>query len=229
MSVRSKAFAAVVTLTLIIGGLSTVGAHSARAATPLCGQRCIDIFSREFGTPVHPNYVESVLKGTAKAGQPTILAPISNSNPAGDFIVPRAGLVSDFFNAGMVSATVNSHYGALRALQVEYAPFGVASGLCSGLATAAYQNEGLTLQPCSVPGTTVFIIDTADSPVKGYFPLINGSTTDFIHPFVMTMLGEANPSDTPLAQILIRHLTFISNGNKHIVPDRQLWSAVFGV
>jgi hypothetical protein len=228
LSIRSKVLAAVAMLT-IVGGVVAVGAPSVSAATPQCGSRCIDIFSREFGTPAQPNYVESVYKGIAKAGQPTILAPISNSNPAGDFIVPRAGLVSDFFKAGMVSAAVNSHYGALRALQVEYAPFGVGTGLCSGLATPAHQNEGLTLQPCSVPGTTVFIIDTADSPAKGYFPLINGSTTDFVHPFVMTMLGEANPSDTPLAQILIRHLTFISNGNEHIVPDRQLWSAVFGV
>ena len=58
-------------------------------------------------------------------------------------------------------------------MQIEYAPGGAASGLCAGLATAAYENEGLSLQPCSTPGTTVFIIDTADSPhtAPTYFPM----------------------------------------------------------
>jgi hypothetical protein len=47
--------------------------------------------------------------------------------------------------------------------------------------TTAYQDEGLTLQPCSTPGATVWIIDTADSRATAptYFPIVNGSTTDF--------------------------------------------------
>jgi hypothetical protein len=63
--------------------------------------------------------------------------------------------------AGLVSAVVNSHYGTERAAQIEYAPLGVPTGLCAALATSAYQNEGLSLQPRSTPGTTVWIIDTA--------------------------------------------------------------------
>jgi hypothetical protein len=50
-----------------------------------------------------------------------------------------------------VSAAVNRHYGTEYAVQFQYAPLGVPSGLCAALATTAYQNEGLTLQPCSVP------------------------------------------------------------------------------
>ncbi len=69
-------------------------------------------------------------------------------------------------------------------VQVEYAPFGQATGLCAAVATTAYQNEGLSLQPCSTPGTTVFIIDLADAPAATpYFPIVNASTTDFTHPF----------------------------------------------
>jgi hypothetical protein len=64
----------------------------------------------------------------------------------------------------MVSAEVNSHYGCLTAVQQEYAPLGIRSGLCVGLASVAYQNEGLTLQPCSVPATTVWVVDPAVSP-----------------------------------------------------------------
>jgi hypothetical protein len=130
--------------------------------------------------------------------------------------------VSDFFNDGLVSEAVNSQYSGEHAVQLEYAPLGVPSGLCAALATTAYQNEGLTLQPCSVPATTVWIIDTADSPAtiaENYFPLVNGSTTDFVHPFGMTYPSEADPSDKQLPQILVRHLI----GNPIHVPDRQLW------
>jgi hypothetical protein len=35
-------------------------------------------------------------------------------------------------------------------------------------ATTAYQNEGLSLEPCSTPGTTVSGIDTAASPTSAH-------------------------------------------------------------
>lgn len=226
MSIKSKVLATAAMLT-IVGGVIAVGSPSVSAATPQCGPRCIEIFSREFGTPTHPRFVETVLQGVAQVGQPMILDRASNSNPAEDLIVPRAGLVSDFFKAGLVSAAVNRHYGNLRAAQIEYAPFGVASGLCVGLAATAFQNEGLTLQPCSVPAKTVWIIDTADSPATadGFFPLVNGSTRNFSRPFAMTYLDE------PPAQILVRHLRFSNGGGpfEHTVPDRQLWGIDFGV
>jgi hypothetical protein len=50
MSIKSKVFAATATLTLV-GGVGSMAAVSAGAATPSCGHHCIDIFSREFGTP----------------------------------------------------------------------------------------------------------------------------------------------------------------------------------
>ena len=81
--------------------------------------------------------------------------------------MPRApgdGLVSDMYAAGLESAKVDSHYGGEKATQLDYAPFGIGTGLCVGLATAAYQNEGLTLQQCSVSAGTVWILDHADSP-----------------------------------------------------------------
>ena len=149
----------------------------------------------------------------------------SSSDPAGDFIIPPARApVSDFFADGMVSAAVNAHYGSETAVQVEYAPFGKATGLCAAVATTAYQNEGLSLQPCSTPGTTVFILDTADSPATApdYFPIVNGSTTDFTHPFTMTIHG--NPAHKLFPQIKLQQLI----GNPAHVPDNQLWGSEFG-
>jgi len=104
-------------------------------------------------------------------------------------------------------------------VQVQYAPLGVPTGLCAALATTAFQNEGLSLQPCSVPGTTVWIKDFADSSATAYFPLVNGSTTDFCHPFAMTVNGD--PARKLLPQIKVQHLI----DNPADVPDSQLWGA----
>jgi hypothetical protein len=227
MSFKSKMLAVAATLA-VVGGFSTVGAPSANAATPQCGNGCISIFSRLFGTSADPNFVESVFHGVARVGQPMILSRASSSNPAQDLLPSMAGLVSDFFTAGLVSAEVNRHYGNLRATQIEYAPFGVPTGLCVGLATTAFQGEGLTLQRCNVSAKTVWIVDTLDSPAtaaEGFFPLVNGSTTDFCHPFAMTYPRNAYPTNKRPAQIRVRHLI---NNPTH-VPDRQLWGTAFGV
>jgi hypothetical protein len=223
MSIKRKVLAAAATLT-VAGGLSTVGTLPATAATPQCGPHCIQVFSSKFGTNANPNFVETVFQGVATAGQPTIVAPPSSSNPAGDLIAthPAAGgLVSDFFAAGLVSAAVNQHYGTERAAQIEYAPLGVPTGLCSAVATTAYQNEGLSLQPCSTPGTTVWIIDTADSPATAptSFPIVSGSTTDFAHPFAMIIHG--NPAHKRFPQIKVQRL----RGNPAHVRVSQLWGA----
>jgi hypothetical protein len=120
---------------------------------------------------------------------------------------------------GMVSAAVNRLYSKELAVQIEYAPRGRASGLCAALGTSAYPGEGLTLQRCSTPGTSVWIIDTADSPgtAPAYFPIVNGSTTDFAHPFAMTIHGD--PAHERFPQIKIQHLT----GNPADVPVNELW------
>jgi hypothetical protein len=220
MSIKTKVLAAVATLT-VAGGVSTVVASPASAATPECGPHCVQIFSAKFGTPANPGFVETVFRGIAKAGVPTGLHRVSSTDPAGDMIVSRTGRVSDFYATGMVSAAVNDHYGNLQGVQIGYAPRGKVTGLCAGLATTAYQNEGLSLQPCSTPGTTVFVIDTADSPATAptYFPIVNASTTDFVHPYTMTIDG--NPAHECFVRIRVRHLI----GSPGHVPQNQLWGS----
>ena len=66
MSIKSKVFAAAATLTLV-GGVGSIAALSADAATPSCGNQCLDLFSREFGTHHSPNYVLESLRMGAKA------------------------------------------------------------------------------------------------------------------------------------------------------------------
>jgi len=221
MSIKRKMLAAAATLT-VAAGVSTMGTVPAAAATPQCGPGCIQIFSAKFGTRDSPNFVETVFQGKALVGQPTIVAPPSSTDPAGDLIAthPASGnLVSEFFAAGMVSAAVNQHFGTETAAQIEFAPFGRRTGLCSGLAAAASQNEGLTLQPCSTPGTTVWIIDRADSIGTAAFPIVSGSTTDFAHPFAMIVHGNVARKRFP--QIKVQRL----RGNPDNVRISQLWGA----
>ncbi|GAA1654747.1 hypothetical protein [Georgenia ruanii] len=220
MAIHHKFFTAAATFALLFAA-SAAASLPAGAATPQCGPHCIQVFSAKFGTPTSPTFVESVFRGHPAAGVPAILARPSSSDPAGDMIVPAAGTVSTFYAAGMVSAAVNSHYGTERAVQIEYAPRGSPTGLCAAVATTAYRNEGLTLQPCRTPGRTVFIIDTADSPATAptYFPIVIGNTTDFVHPFAMTIQGD--PAHKLLPQITIQHL----RGNPTNVPRNQLWGS----
>jgi hypothetical protein len=213
----------------VVGIVTVGGTTSAGAATAACGQGCISIFSHELGSYAQPNAVEDVLQGVAQAGQPVILKEPSGSDPSEDLLNMPGPHVSDFFASGMVSAEVNSRYGNLVAAQIEYAPSGMGTGLCVGLATVAYQNEGLTLQPCNVSARTVWIIDTPDSPATAaahIFPIVNGSSTDFSNPFAMSLRQDAISSDVQTLQIVARRLQFRSG--EHVLPDSQLWGALFG-
>jgi hypothetical protein len=220
MSIKSKMLAAAAVLTLA-GGFSAAGTAAASAATPQCGAGCL--------TPesvAYPAFVEAVLFGIPLRGVPTIVRPASGSNPAEDFIIPTGHpeTAAYFAANGMVSAAVASQYGGqgYYAVQIEYAPYGKPTGLCSSVAATAYQDEALSLQPCSTPDTTVWILDFADSQISGDYSIINGSTTDFTHPFAMTILG--NPAHQLYTPIILQHLI----GNPGNVPANQLWATAAG-
>jgi hypothetical protein len=249
MSFKSKLLAGAATLALV-GGVGTMGALTASAATPSAGPNAIDIFSRAFGTHRTPNFVLDILRQGAKVGQPVILFRTSNTDPAEDFVPSIQGTTADFYAAGLVSSAVALHYGCIAggnfpncglngvddpAIELEYAPFGVDSGLCVGVAATATQGEGVTLQPCGVSAKTVWIIDTNDSPATlrgGYVPLINGSDTNFSHPFVLSYPANGFPTDKPRPQLQVKNLTGFTNGRGTqvgSVDDTQLFGADFGV
>ena len=115
MSIKSKVLAAAATLTLV-GGVGVAGALTAggaSAATPSCGNSCINIFSHQFGTHKSPNYVVDVLRQGEKTGQPIILFRTANFDPAEDWTLAFQGTTADFFAAGLVSSAVALHYGCI--------------------------------------------------------------------------------------------------------------------
>jgi hypothetical protein len=251
MSFRNKVLAAAATLTLV-GGVGSVAAMSAGAATPSCGSNCIDVFSHKFGTHKTPAFVLDVLRQGAHVGQPVILFQPSNSDPAEDFTVSLQGSAADFYAAGLVSPALALRYGCTvgtgrfqfsncagsvndPAIELEYSPDGRDTGLCVGVALNATVNEGVTLQGCGVSARTTWIVDTNDSPATlahGYVPLINGSGSNFSHPYVLTYPSNGNPNDKPRPQLTVRNLTGFSSGIGSpigSVVDNQLWGADFGV
>jgi hypothetical protein len=255
MSIKSKVIAAAAALTLT-GGLAGLAAPATWAATPSCGPVCADIFNRDFGTHHQPGFVVDVFQAGASVGKPVILFRESNSDRAQDFTAEFNGLTSDFFAAGLVSAQVALHYGCTTptaaepsvpcspagtddpAFEIEYAPFGADSGLCVGLAATAVSGEKVTLQPCGVSAKTVWIADLNGSPstiTHGYVPVINGSDTNFSHPYVLTYPAGAYPTDKPRTSLTVTNLTGFSQGNTPLgtpignVVSRQLWGADFGI
>jgi hypothetical protein len=175
-----------------------------------------------------------------KVGQPQILFRTSNSDPALDYTVSYQGLVSDFFAAGLVSAAVDLHYGAGAvgfpddaAFEVQYDPYGVDSGLCTGVAATATAGEKVTLQPCGVSSKTLWIVDSADTIRGGYVPLINGSDTNFSQPYVLTYPSSAYPTDNPRPELYVTNLTGSRGANGQpifgTVNSNQLFGADFGV
>jgi hypothetical protein len=222
MSIAKKALV-VATLSIAYGAGVAGMPPAANAATVACGPGCIEVFSPRFGDASNPGAVETVLGGVARVGAPIGLGPASGTNTAAD-MMPHFGSVSQFYAAGMVSAAVNQHYGPLNAAQLEYAPSGHLTGLCVGLAHRPYPGEPLSLQPCTTPGKTVFIVDAPDSPgTAPYVPLVVGSTNDFEHPWTMTYTGK--PTNSPAPRIFVSHL----RSGCHGVPITQLFGTRVGV
>jgi hypothetical protein len=225
MSIKSRILAAAATLTLV-GGLSAVGTLSANAATPSCGNSCINIFLREFGSHHSPNFVMDVWRQAARVGQPIILYRTSNTDPAEDFTVAMQGTVNNFLAAGLVSPALALHYGNDQAYEFEYSPNGVGTNLCVGVGSTAVNRTPVSLQQCGVSAKTVWVVDSADSISGFYVPLINGSDTNFSHPFVLHYPGNAFPTDIPRPQLNTYNLQKYSDGT---VFDNEMWGANFGV
>jgi hypothetical protein len=263
MSIKSKVLATAATLALVggVGTAGVLGtAVTANAATPSCGSTCVDIFSQEFGHHFTPNFILDVYQQHIRIGQPIILYRSSNNDSAEDFRLEFQGTVADFYAAGMVSAALALHYGCLSvfggggignfpycfgttdnfndpAFEIEYTPDGVDSGLCVGVASTAVQEEGVTLQECGASSKTVWAVDVFDQPIEsfflGYYPLINGSDTNFSQPYVLTYPQSGYPTDKPRPVLQTDNLSGYTTGfppilNYPSIDDNQMWGADFG-
>ena len=241
MRIRNALVAAAAAAAIPIAMLAATG--PADAATPSCGHDCVNVFSKEFGH----NFILDVQNAQARVGQPIILFQASSHDGAQDFTYAFQGTVDDFYALGLVSPGVQLHYHANPAFEIEYSPYGRDSDLCVGVATTARWGTPVSLQPCGATSKTVWIVDLVHQPhghpaalggqmstpapsIPGhgtvYVALINGSNTNFSHPFVLNYPGNgAAPWDRPRPQLTTDTLSGFSNGT---VFDNQQWSGFFG-
>ena len=243
MSIKSKVFAAAAALTLIggLGAVDTFTAGTAGAATPTCADKCLNIFSLNFGTYPDPNFVLDVLRQGENVGQPIVLFRTASTDPAEDFTISAQGYVSTFYQAGLVSSALELHYAGDFAFELEYSPYGVDSGLCMGTAVTAFYGSDVSLQPCGKTAKTIWLLDLADAagitkpppppaspasptiealPDEPYVPLINGSDTNFSHPFVLTYPTYGYPTDKPRPELITQTLKIDSHTAKN---NNQEW------
>jgi hypothetical protein len=195
MSVKSKLFASAAALTMVSGvGLAgALTAGTASAETPSAGSSAVDFFNFGTGSTYQsPSYLLDSYKQAQGTGNPLILFATNNTDPAEDFTAQTPEPVSDFFQAGLVTANLALHYGCLPgvnfaectgtggigvndyAFEIQYAPFGAPTGQCVGVAATATAGEKVTLQPCGQSGKTLWIFDT---PCFSSVTEPNGSTS----------------------------------------------------
>jgi hypothetical protein len=218
-------------LAVVAASTVAVSATSpAQAATAGCGDRCISVFSAELGTHADPGFIEAVLDGgAAQVGQPVGLSPAIGTDPSQDFLPGGAtpqGLstVADFHAQGLVSEEANARYGDLPAVQQRYAPEGVDTGLCVGVARVR-QAEDLTLQPCDDP-TTVWVVFPVAGAAANTFAIVNAATTTFRRPFAMHLPRDEVVSGDLELGMQLRRLQYRTSDRT--LPARQIWGAAFG-
>jgi hypothetical protein len=201
MSIRSKILAAAATLTLA-GAAATAGALPASAETPSCGSTCA-----EYSAASSPQLILDDPGSVLTTGTPITTFPPSVTNPAEDFIIESPEPVSDYYQAGLVSAALALHYGCLPgvtfatcnndqvddlAFELQFAPGGAPTGQCMGVAATAVAGEIVTLQPCGVSGKTLWVANSTKSVTSASGPLINGSDTNFTEPFALTSTSTSS-------------------------------------
>jgi hypothetical protein len=98
--------------------------------------------------------------------------------------------------------------------------------MCIGTASTAGNGTPVVLVPCGASAKSVWVVDSRDSIGHGYVRLINGSDTNFSHPYVLTYPQNGNPNDKPRPQLVTQTLHQFSRGQ---VYDNQQWSAFFGI
>jgi len=241
MSFKSKVLAGAAALTLVgtagIGALAT----SASAATNSCGlgfaELCTNVYNHQFGR----QFLLDVFRQGNKVGQPIILFRASNTDPAEDFTA------SDLVNSDGSPMTVADlqaldpifnaanlvQYGADNVYELQYSPYGVDSGLCVGVQSIAFQNEPVTLQPCGFTAKTVWIqANQQVGPFHHTAAFINGSNTNFTHPFVLNYPINGYPTDVPRPGLTVRQIQTYSNPSGVIfgtnVYNNQQWGFDFG-
>ena len=127
MSGMKKAVVGLAGLVLAGGAcLSGIAAAPVAGAASVACRSCSSLYNQKFGTAD----VSAVSGGTAAPNQAVVLAAAAPSTTE-DWQVAFQGTVNDFFNAGLINATLDAHYGTDLAFEFQYTPGGISSACAS--------------------------------------------------------------------------------------------------
>ncbi len=150
-------------------------------------------------------YVPGDTGGGGKAGQPVVLQRAGDTHPNQDFADSgvdfrvRTSCGNGSGDLFAPTSYVCRHLRSSFAFEEDWAPYGIDSGLCIGIAAGAGSGAKLTLQPCGESARTVFVEDRAHSVTRGgtfYAPLIVGASSNFSRPLILTVdEGSHHPAN----------------------------------
>jgi hypothetical protein len=220
-STRNKAAMCLAAITLATGAVVAITSGStAHAATVDCGSACAEPYSHQYGNTA----IAAVDAGGVQPGLGVGLSA-AGTYSIEDFEINNFGPVSDFYQDGLVGPVVGQTWPTDETYQYNYAPDGVLSGLCLGLADTASTGEGVTLQPCGVDANTVWIALSADE-IDGYQPMINATDTIVDTPYVLTAVkGRFVLRGTSDIDLEVEPLSLVSG----TLNPAQMWTNEFGV
>lgn len=178
--IRNPAMRAAVVAAVIAAAAGTVLAvPPAMAATTACGAGCVSFYPISTGTS--DVLAVSNPSRSPYTGESVTIAAASTTNKGEDWVLDEQDPVSAFYEAGLMSAEMNLHWGSDEAYEIDYAPGGSFTGLCLGT-TASNGGGAVTLRPCGVSAATLWVGDTADQDGRAV-PLINGNDTNYSYPY----------------------------------------------
>jgi len=193
---------------------------TAHAATADCGNGCVEPYSQQYGSTA----IVAVDSGTVQPGLGLGLYAASPDSTE-DFEINNFGPVSGFYEDGLVGPVVGQTWPTDQTYQYSYAPDGVQSGFCLGLAETASTGEGVTLQPCGVNADTVWIALAADES-GGYQPMINATDTVADAPYVLTAVkGRFVLRGSAIIDLEVEPLSLVGGA----LNPAQMWTDESGV
>jgi hypothetical protein len=218
---------AAVALTLSMGAMASASTAKARPDnTGSCGPTCVEVSFLQPGR----QWVQVDYYGRTGTGTANNLQARTDTNPNEDFRPDGEGAIIPVYCASPGVAAINSiltnnqcellfnaGLDSSTAFQLQFSPLGVESNMCSGTVGDANPVNGdrIRLEPCGATADTLWIADSPDSGPHGSVPYINGASSNYSNPLVVTAVSGA-----PKYQKL--EVRWLITDTAGIVSDRQL-------
>lgn len=166
--------------------------------TGSCGPTCVEPYFLLPGK----TWVQIDAKGADKVNNPINLQYRTTTNAAEDFspsdsstVVPEfcpsttQAALDPVFSAAQCALLANANLDSSPAWQMRYSPLGVYTGMCVGIwndSGTGGPGSRIRLEKCGVSRSTVWIEDTNVVNPDHTAPYINGASSNFSDPLVIT-------------------------------------------